>query len=161
MNAAHIHLILNTIPGIGIGLAIAAMLYGMARRSSEVVRFGVLVLIGVAVVTIAVYLSGKRAIDVVGNVPGVILPNIEVHERAGRNALIAVEIGGLIALAVLVRLRRAEEIGRGVIVALLVASVAAFAMVLHAAILGGHIHHPESGGNQAIIDLPKVEAPAR
>ena len=159
MNPAHIHLILNTIPGIGIALAIAAMLYGMARRSAEVIRFGFLVMIGVALITIAVFLSGKRAINVIGNLPGVILPNVEAHERAGRDALIAVEIAGGVSLIVLVAFGRGAAVRNRWVGVVLAAAIVTFAVVIRAATLGGHIHHPETGGNQVVIELPKVDAP--
>lgn len=160
MNAAHIHLVLNTIPGIAIALAMAAISFGMARRSLEVVRFGILLLIGVGVLTIAVYLSGKRAINIIGNVPGVVLPNVEAHEQAGLRALIAVEICAVAALGAFVWIRQADEIPVGVTIALLVVALAAFTVVTRTALLGGRIHHPEAGGSEAVIELPKIEAPA-
>ncbi len=139
----------------------AAMSFGMVRRSLEVVRFGILVLVGVGLVTIAVYLSGQRAINVIGNVPGVVLPNVEAHEQAGLRALIAVEICAVAALAALVWIRRADQIPVRVTIALLVIALATFAVVTHTALLGGRIHHPEAGGSEAVIELPKVEVPVR
>ncbi len=63
MDTVHAHLILNHIPSIGVGAAAFLLLYGLFKKSDEVVKVTLYGLVMIALVTIAVFLTGKAAED--------------------------------------------------------------------------------------------------
>ncbi len=99
MSWGHLHLLLNHVPVIGTLLGLLLLLVAFGRKNEELkkVTLGLFVLI--ALVTVPVYLTGEPAEEMVENIPGVSEAMIERHENAALFSLIAVEVGGIIALA--------------------------------------------------------------
>lgn len=129
----------------------------MVRRAPDVVRFGLWTIVGVAIVTVPVFFAGRKAVDVVGNVPGVIVPNIEEHEEAGEWALGVVSAGGIASAVVLLVSRKSPAPSRRLTIGMIVVATVLLAVVVRTSLLGGHIHHPETGGGEAQLQLPAVE----
>ena len=71
INWAHVHLIINHFPVIGILGAILLLLYSLIRKSDEVrmVSLGVFVLI--ALITVPVFFTGQASEEIVKKLPGV------------------------------------------------------------------------------------------
>jgi len=143
MNWAHVHLMINHFPVIGVLGAILLLLYALVRKSDEVrmVSFGAFVLI--ALITIAVFFTGHGAEDVVKNVPGVTEASIGRHEEMADIALVFMEGLGIIALTGLFLLRRTGSIPKWLVLIVLVISFITAAVVGLAANLGGQIRHTE------------------
>jgi uncharacterized membrane protein len=143
MNWAHVHLLINHFPVIGVLGAILLLVYSLVRKSEEVtmVSFGLFVLI--ALITLAVFFTGEAAEDVVKNLPGVTETYIGRHEEMAEPALVLIEALGVMALVGLFLLRRSGSIPRWVVVMVLVMSLAAAAVVGLTANLGGQIRHTE------------------
>lgn len=99
MNPAHLHIILNHIPVIGVPFGAVLLMYGYVRRSTEIKRASLLVFVFMALITIPTFLSGKAAEDMVEHLPGVTESTIESHEEAATIALIATAMLGVLALA--------------------------------------------------------------
>jgi uncharacterized membrane protein len=143
INWAHVHLIINHFPVIGILGGILLLVYAMIRKSDEVkmVSFGVFVLI--ALITIPVFLTGQHAEDVVKNLPGVTETYIGRHEEMAEYSIVLMEILGVVALAGLVLLKLKGAIPRLVVIATLLLSLLTAAVVGFTANLGGQIRHTE------------------
>lgn len=143
MNWAHVHLIINHIPVIGVPGVILLLAYALARKSKEVkmVSFGLLVLI--ALMTLAVYFTGDGAADVVKKIPGVTEAFIDRHEEMADLALVLTELLGVLSLAGLIILRRSGSIPKWLAVMVLLASLITAAVVGLTANLGGQIRHTE------------------
>jgi uncharacterized membrane protein len=142
MNSAHIHLILNHIPIIGIPIALAFLLYGIWTDNKSSRRFSLLILSILAVAALPVYLTGEPAEEVVEHLPGVAESFIEAHEEAGKVSLILTLITGgasLLALWFQNNQKKARLISFGVIG---IAS-ASIVSLLYTANLGGQIRHTE------------------
>jgi hypothetical protein len=71
MNWAHVHLIINHFPVIGILGAILLLVYSLVRKSEEVKMVSLSVFAIIALITLAVYFTGGAAEEVVKNLPGV------------------------------------------------------------------------------------------
>jgi Domain of unknown function (DUF5666) len=71
MNAAHLHLILNHVPVLGV--VFAGLLLGTALwyRSAQFQRVALVAMVGSALVAVPVYLTGERAEEAVEHVAGV------------------------------------------------------------------------------------------
>jgi hypothetical protein len=143
MNAAHLHLILNHLPVLGeIGSAVM-LLAGIKRRSATAVRVALWSIIASGALAVPVFLSGRRAADVVGRVDGVMQEAIGPHEDAAEVFLIGAITTGVIAAMALAAPRR------WMMPLALAASLIACSLGVRAAILGGRIHHPEIGETMA------------
>jgi uncharacterized membrane protein len=143
INWAHVHLMINHFPVIGILGALLLLVYALARRSKEVemVSFGAFVLI--ALVSIAVFFTGQAAEQAVKNIPGVTQSFIGRHEELADLSVVLIEALGALALFGLVLLKRSGAIPRFVMIAVLVLSLLTAAVVGLTANFGGQIRHTE------------------
>ena len=137
MNLAHLHLLLNHFPTIGLGIALGLHVAALLKKSEDLKQasFVGFYLLGLA--AIPAYLTGGAAQVVLQDQPGVSPDVMAAHQDAALLALIVMEIMGFVAWAALWRFRRWHE--RGV----LVLAALTFGLMASAANIGGHIRHPE------------------
>lgn len=145
INAAHLHLILNHFPIVGVFYAFMLLLFSLIKKHEVVARTGLALLVLSALFAIPTYLSGEEAEEVVEHLPAISEHKIEEHEEAAETAFIAIEILGFLALLDLIFSFRVAE---GASIAyrrklILVFTLAALGLVANAARLGGEIRHPE------------------
>jgi len=150
MNLQHAHLLLNHIPVVGLGFAAAFLLWGVLRKSSDVIRAALLSFVVVAIISVPVFFTGNAAEEIVEEIPGVSHGMIERHEDAGLVALIGLEVLGVAALVALVASRRKPLVSRTAATVCLVLAMVVGGVVGWAANLGGQIRHPEIGSSHAV-----------
>jgi len=157
MNWAHVHLMINHLPVIGIPGIILLMAYALIRKSDEVkmVSLGLVVLMALA--TLAVYFTGDGAADVVKKIPGVQESFIERHEEIADLSLVLVEVLGAIALGGLFLLRRKGSIPTFIVVIVLVLSLFTAAVLGVTANFGGQIRHTEIRDPAQSSPVPAAE----
>ncbi len=143
MNWAHVHLIINHFPVVGVFGAVALLVYSLVRKSEEIKRvsFGLFVLL--ALITLAVFFTGLAAEDTVKKLPGVTEASIGRHEEMAELALVLMETLGIAALAGLLFLRESGAIPKWIVVIVLLLSLVTAAVVGLTANLGGQIRHTE------------------
>jgi len=143
INWAHVHLMINHFPVIGVLGGILLLAYALVRKSEEVkmVSFGVFVLI--ALITIPVFLTGEGAEDVVKHIPGVTETYIGRHEELAELTLVLMEILGVLSLIGLVLLKLRGAIPIIIVILVLVMSLVTATFVSITANLGGQIRHTE------------------
>jgi uncharacterized membrane protein len=142
MNFAHIHLVLNHIPIIGIPVALVFLAYGMWTKHAVMTRFSLLVLAVVAVSVLPVYLTGEPAEEVVEHLPGVGESFIESHEDAGKLSFILTLITGSVALLAFF-FHANQTYGHILSYAVIAVACAAVLSLAYTANLGGQIRHTE------------------
>ncbi len=143
MNAAQLHLLLNHVPILGFCFAGLLMLAGLWRRSRDLQAAALCTFVVAGVVSIAVFLSGEPAEEVVEHLPGVAEAAIGEHEEAAEVAfglMLATGVAAGVGLAV-GRVREAKWFPP----ALLALGAVAFVVVSWAGHLGGLIRHTEIG----------------
>jgi len=143
INWAHVHLMINHFPVIGVFGGILLLVYALVRKSEEVkmVSLGVFVLI--ALITIPVFLTGEGAEDVVKHIPGVTEAYIGRHEELAELTLVLMEILGVLSLTGLVLLKLKGSIPAIIVILVLVMSLITATFVGITANLGGQIRHTE------------------
>jgi hypothetical protein len=143
INWAHVHLMINHFPVVGVLGGILLLGYALARKSAELrmVSLGVFVLI--ALITIPVFLTGEGAEGVVKKIPGVTETYIGRHEELAELSLVLMEILGGLALTGLIWLKRKGTIPLFIMILVLVISLITAAVVGFTANLGGQIRHTE------------------
>jgi hypothetical protein len=157
MNPAHLHIILNHVPVIGIPFGTALLIWGFLRKSQEVKIAAFLVFVAIALVTIPTYVTGKAAEDIVEDLPGVSENLIENHESAATIALIATSILGGLALVRLLMASRFAAVGGPMTVLVFILSLGVSGWLARTANLGGQIRHSEIRDSPASIGENEAE----
>jgi uncharacterized membrane protein len=142
MNPVQIHLMLNHVPVLGTAFVVLALGAGALLRNGTLIRFGLGVLVVVALTAVAVLFTGSSAEDRIEHLPGVSGRAIEAHEDVARPATIGLGVLGLLALASLVLSRRRAP-SRAVATGMLALTLACGGVMAWTAHLGGMIRHPE------------------
>lgn len=142
MSIVHLHLLLNHIPVVGALVGIALLVYAVMRRSSEVGKVALALFAALAAVSIAVFLTGEPAEEVVENLPGFSESITEQHEELARVAMIVMVGFGVLAIGALVYLRN-RLLPRWLAATSLLLSLVGGGLMAAAANLGGQIRHSE------------------
>ena len=148
MSIVHLHLMLNHVPVVGMVFALLILGVAAWRRNDGMGRLGLVVMVGLSVVTAVVFLSGEPAEEAVERVAGVSEAMIHPHEEAAEAALIVTGIVGAMALVALGAYRR-RALPRWLTGAAFTAALVSTTMLGWAANLGGQIRHTEIGGTAA------------
>ena len=149
MSAAHLHLILNHIPLLGLIFGAALLVYGLWRGAEDVQKasLGLLAVAGLS--AIAVYLTGEPAEEIVEGLAGVSHDAIEAHEEWGWYALLTGIATGGLALGTLLYGVVRKRLARGAVLLTLVFALLSSGLIGYTANLGGKISHPELRGERA------------
>ena len=159
MDLTHLHLLLNHFPTVGFIIGIAILALGLIAKSDEMKRLGLVLLLGIALLTIMVYVTGNAAESAIGNTPGVSKALMEAHEGAALRAFMLMELVGGFSWLTLWQYRRTSRIPIGNSGLILVLSIATFGLMVDASNIGGEIRHPEIRDDQAnaLVTTPPAE----
>jgi uncharacterized membrane protein len=137
VNLAHLHLLLNHFPTVGLGVALGLLVAALLKKSEDLKQAGFVAFFLLGLLAIPAYLTGSAAQFVLQDRPDVSQQVMAAHQDAALLALILMEITGLVAWLALWRFRRWHQPG------ILVLAIVTFALMASAANIGGHIRHPE------------------
>lgn len=152
LNWAHIHLILTHIPVIGVGVIIAFFLAGKMRGSRELQWVSLQMLVALALVSVAVYLTGSPASHQLQKL-GVSREIIHRHSQSADFSFTAIETLGAISLGILVKFRFTRQFPTRLGSAWLALALITFGLMAWTASLGGRIRHPEIERPVANLEL--------
>lgn len=147
MSAAQLHLALNHFPVVGIILATVLLAAAHLRKSVELTRATLVMLVLLSVVTIPVYMSGEPAEEIVEHLAGTSEPAIHEHEEAAEKALLGAVLLGVFAFILLMRRNTSPR----VTAALLTVAVIVCGLMAWTAHRGGMIRHAELRGEIGAI----------
>ncbi len=161
MNLAHLHLLINHFPTVGMIVALGLFLGSLIGKSEDLKRASLVVFFGLGLITIPTYMSGNAAQETLCKVdptrPEVPCPDvnvsraaIETHRNAALLGFVFMEITGAVAWLGLWQYRRLSRVRGGTLTAVLVLSIVTFGLMANAANIGGAIRHSE------IISGPQV-----
>ena len=146
MNSIHLHLLLNHVPVIGAVLGLALLCVAFFRRSDELAKFALGTFAVLAGVSVAVFLTGEPAEELVEKLPGFSEALTERHEEAALVATVTMGLVGALSAAGLIAYR-ARALARWVVPTMLVLALSVTATMGYAANLGGQIRHTEIRGS--------------
>ena len=163
MDLTHAHLLLNHVPTIGFGIGLFLFLWALIANAAELRMAALVVLTGVALLTIPAYWTGNAAAERI--CPGIdavdsgatamscpdaaIVPHlIHTHEGAAFLALVFIQITGAAAWLALWQVRRFTTPRNWSVVLVLFLSLVSLVLAARAANFGGEIRHPEIRGAQ-------------
>lgn len=136
---------LTHIPVIGVGAILAFLLVGVIRGSREIEWVSLQLFVALAVLSIAVYVSGSPANHQVRDLPGFSRSVIHRHSTAADFAFWSLEALGALSLGALYWYRSSMAVPSKMIAALLVIGFVVLLLMVWTANLGGKIRHPEIG----------------
>ena len=146
-NPAHWHLLLNHIPVVGSGFALALLAWAIFRRSEELKRAALGAVVLVALLTVPAYMTGEPAyegiMDIIEATPFDEDPLIEKHENAAGIAFAAAVLAGVVALAGLILGRGGTRLSGRIMMAVFVLTAITLGLMGRAANFGGAIQHAE------------------
>jgi len=137
VNLAHLHLLLNHVPTVGLGVVLAFYVVALLKRSDDLREMSFAGFYLVALLALPAYFTGNAANFTLQSQADVPRQVLAAHQDAALLALIFMEIAGFIAWLALWRFQRWHESG------VLVLAIASFALMARAASIGGYIRHPE------------------
>jgi hypothetical protein len=106
VDVAHVHLMLNHLPVVGAPLLLLLLTIGLLRGSRELVTISLVLVVGLAVATGLVYLTGEPAEELVEHASWFKESLAESHEEQATVSLVAVLVTGALAGAALALRRR-------------------------------------------------------
>lgn len=152
MDLTHLHLLLNHVPTVGMLIAMGLFLLALAARRDHLLEASLVLLLGIALVTIPTYVTGNAAAQKIcrSSTPtapcqdsSIVRAFIDAHEGAAMPAMFMMEFVGAFAWLGLWQYRRVKRVPAWNLAIILILSIATFAAVARAADLGGEIRHPE------------------
>jgi hypothetical protein len=143
MTLAHVHILLNHFPTIGMIVGMGLYVLALIWKSDDVKRASLAVIFGIAAIAIATYISGSAAFSEIQDMPGISKEAVQAHQDAALLALAFMELAGITAWLALWQYRRIGRIATGIQATVLVLGIVALGFMSDAANIGGEIHHPE------------------
>ncbi len=143
MNLAHIHLLLNHFPTVGMVIGVSLFIVALIARSDDLKRASMGVFLFIALIALPTYMSGNAAQEKIKDVSGISEALITAHQSWALLAFIVMEIAGAIAWLALWKYRRFDKFSAWHMPAMLILSVLTLALMGNAANIGGEIRHPE------------------
>ncbi len=140
---AHVHLLLNHFPTVGFSIGLGLFFVSILRKSADLKRASLVILLVIALLSLAVYISGRTAQDALDGTSGVSEVAIERHQDAALLAFVFMEITGGLAWLGLWQFRQISRQAQWNVWAILVLSIVTFGLMARAANIGGAIRHPE------------------
>ena len=143
MNLAHVHLLLNHFPTVGMVVGLGVFLVAVASRSDDLKRAGLGIFFFISLLSIPAFVTGTSAELALQHTPEVSKAMIEAHETAAFVALWIMELTGGLAWLGLWQYRRLSRVPQATLTAVLLAGLVTFGLMSRAALIGGEIRHPE------------------
>lgn len=140
-NSAHLHLILNHFPVIGLMMVVLVLIYAVIINNDKIKKLGMFLLVLIGLITISVFMTGGKAASIVKGNDGITEENIEPHEDFAKTSMIAMEVTAGISLIALVLFRKEKAVPVWFGIVLLVLIIGVNLMMVYTGHLGGRISH--------------------
>jgi uncharacterized membrane protein len=143
LSPTHFHLLLNHFPTIGFIIGLTLFVAALVARSDHLKQAALVVLVGIALLTIPTYVTGDAAHRALADNGQLSESLILMHESAAFVSLMLMAVTGGFAWLGLWQYRRMLHLPRWNTAVIIVLSALTLAAVSRAANLGGEISHPE------------------
>lgn len=144
MNGAHLHLLVNHLPVLGVPFGVSLLLASLWRMNATLQRTGLVVLLlGCAATEVADY-TGDGAKDTLRQYMTTTFPKAVVHEHedAADYAIMSAIALAIVSAAALWFARKGP-LQRGAVIGVIVVGLFATSVLIRVADLGGQIRHVE------------------
>src|ERR1700733_4543661 len=139
MNWAHVHLLLNHFPTVGMVVGLGVFITAIASKSDDMKRTSLGIFFFISLLAIPAFVTGTSAKLALEKVPEVSKAMIDTHETAAFEGLWFIELTGALAWLGLWQYRRLSRVPQGTLAAVLVLALATFGLMSRAALIGGGV----------------------
>lgn len=143
MNLAHVHLLLNHVPTVGMIVALGVFLVAIVAKSDDLKRASLGLFFLIALIAIPTFATGTAAELALSKNTEVSTPVVQAHETAAFIALWFLELTGGLAWLGLWQYRRLARVPQATLMSVLLMALVSFGLMARAANIGGDIRHPE------------------
>ena len=143
LNLAHVHLLLNHFPTIGMIVGLGLFVAAIMSKSDHLKSASLVIFFGIALLSIPTFASGTAAGLALSKNSDVSKTMVDAHETAAFEALGVMELTGALAWLALWQHRRLSRFPPATMAAVLLAAAVTFGLMGWAASIGGDIRHPE------------------
>ncbi len=143
MNLAHVHLLLNHVPTVGMIVTLGVFLVAIAAKSDDLKRASLGLFFFIALLAIPTFATGTAAQLALSKNAEVSTPVVQAHETAAFIALWFLELTGALAWLGLWQYRRLARVPQATLISVLLMGLLSFGLMARAANIGGDIRHPE------------------
>jgi len=143
VSPAHLHLMVNHLPIIGVPLVAALLAWGLFRRNRDITRTALGAAVVIAALSYPVFLTGEGAEEQVEDTSWLQEPMVHEHEARGEAALIATLVVGALAAFGVWQSRAARPVSGTVAGVTLAGLGLCSALFGWTALAGGNIRHDE------------------
>jgi uncharacterized membrane protein len=151
MNGAHLHLITNHLPIVGIIIGTLVLIVGLLLKKDQIKQTGLGINVFSAITSIFAFLSGEKAEDVVEEIKGISETLIHTHEEVAELFFTLSLILGALSLITLylsVKANKYAKFGYFIVLAL---SLALIVIGKQVGTSGGEIRHTEIRAENTVI----------
>lgn len=153
MNDAHFHLVVNHLPIVGTLIGFLVLSVGLIMKKPEVKNTALGIFIFSALTTIAAFLTGEGAEEIVENLPGISETLIHQHEEyAELFYTIMLILGGLSLITLFLQYKKLPFYKYGFVLILLL-SMVSIGVAKYVGTSGGEITHIEIRSDANVIQL--------
>lgn len=142
-NSAHLHLLTNHFPVVGMIIVFLVLVYGIFRKQNEIIRLALMLTVLISLITIVVSNSGESASQLIEGEDGVNEEMIDPHEEMAEIASVVMYVTGGLCLVGLIIFRGEKRIPMLMSIVYLILMIGVISLMGYTAHLGGQIKHPE------------------
>jgi len=144
LNFAHLHLLLNHFPIIGMVIGFALFIVSFWGKNEDLRRSSLIIFAGIALLTIPTFLSGFGARLAIQTMPDFSDPLVLRHEGSALLSLWFMLATGAFSLVELWRMRYRPQKGRNInLLVVFILSTLTLGLMARTSNTGGDIRHPE------------------
>jgi uncharacterized membrane protein len=153
MNDAHLHLIVNHFPIVGITIGLLVLIVGYLIKNQQVKATSLGIFIFSALAAIAANYTGEGAEEIVEKIPGISESLIHDHEETAELFLtLSLILGGAALITLFLQIKKMEVAVYGNILVIIL-SISSLVSANYVGVSGGEIRHTEiretsNSGNQ-------------
>jgi len=143
MNTAHLHLMLNHLPMVGLGFAILFQLVAIAMKNTELKKISCWFYIIIGLLSILPIITGDGAHEILKTYPGIENDAIEYHETWAYIFFYGLMLTGILAIGALWFSRKNPDLMKKLSVAMLIIALVLLFFAYQTGTTAGKIRHPE------------------
>lgn len=152
MNQAHIHLLVNHLPIIGVIIGLLILIAGFILNNGTVKQTATAIFIFASLFAIPSFLTGEGAEEVIEKLPGVSKTYIETHEEIAEVFIWIIGSFGVLSLLTFLAAHFKSKFSKLLYLLTLIMAIVTIVFAKQVATTGGEIRHPEIRNTTAPIE---------
>jgi uncharacterized membrane protein len=143
MNTAHLHLMFNHLPIVGLGFAILLNIIAIILKNQELRKLSCWFYILIGLLAVLPIITGDGAHEILKTYPGISSDAIEYHETWAYVFFYGLMLNCVLAIGALWFSRKNPDLMKKLSIAMLIVALVLIIFAYQAGTTGGKMRHPE------------------